>query len=171
MATPEFSVELLSARHDRGAFDCGVPALNAYLKTQARQDAERGVATAYVLAPAARPHAIAGFYTLSATAVRLDAWPEAIARKLPRYPLVPATVLGRLAVDVSHRGKRLGERLLIDALRRSLAASRHVASAAVIVDAKDEPGAGFYERYGFKRFPQQPLRLFIAMRTVDRLAR
>lgn len=165
----DFIVELLSAKHERAAFDCGVPALNAYLKTRARQDAERGVATPYVLVPTARPTQVAGFYTLSATAIKLDAWPDTVSRKLPRYPLTPATLLGRLAVDVSQRGKRLGERLLIDALGRSLETSRGVASVAVVVDAKDDAGAGFYARYGFKPFPDQPLRLFIAMRTVAAL--
>jgi predicted GNAT family N-acyltransferase len=98
--------------------------------------------------------------------VKLDAWPDEVARKLPRYPSTPATLLGRLAVDIAYRGQRLGERLLVDALGRSLEASRRAASVAVIVEAKDAAGAEFYRRYGFKPFPEQPLRLFITMRTV-----
>ena len=74
--------------------------------------------------------------------------------------------MGRLAVDQSYRGLRLGERLLIDALRRSLAASQAIASVAVIVDAKDQTGVAFYLRYGFISFPDQPLRLFLPMKTI-----
>ena len=79
------------------------------------------------------------------------------------------TRLGRLAVGFKYRGKGLGERLLIDALKRSLEASRVVGSAAVIVDAKDSSGVRFYERYGFKLLPKQGLRLFIAMNTISML--
>lgn len=168
-ADEDFVVALLDKTHDRAAFDCGLSELDNYLKRQARQDLERGAATAYVLAPRASPSTIAGYYTLSATGVKLDAWPAAVASRLPRYPLTPATLLGRLAVGLAFRGRRLGERLLVDALGRSLHASRHVASVAVIVDTKDEAGVAFYARYGFKAFPERPRRLFIAMRTVAAL--
>lgn len=160
-----FVVELLGAGHDRKGFDCGVEALNDYLKTQARQDAERGVSTAYVLV-ASETRAVAGFYMLSASAVRLGDWPESVAKRLPRYPFVPVTLLGRLAVDRAYRGQRVGEQLLLDALARSVHASRTVASVAIIVDAKDADGVRFYERYGFKAFPEHPLRLFLPMKTV-----
>lgn len=165
----DFSVELFRTSHDRSAFDCGVLPLNSYLQQYARQDMERGIATVYVLVPSTDTTVIAGFYTLTATAVKLVDFPEQTAKKLPKYPLVPATLLGRLAVGVTYRGKGLGERLLMDALKRSLEASRVVGSAAVIVDAKDPSGVGFYERYGFKRLPDQDLRLFIAMKTIAML--
>jgi predicted GNAT family N-acyltransferase len=83
--------------------------------------------------------------------------------------MVKATLLGRLAVDQTFRGRRLGEKLLIDGLDRALLAGRTVASAAVVVDARDETSAAFYARYGFIAFPDQPLRLFIAMKTVEQL--
>jgi GNAT superfamily N-acetyltransferase len=82
---------------------------------------------------------------------------------------VHATLLGRLAVSLTYRGKGLGEYLLIDALKRSLEVSRVVGCAAVIVDAKDSSGVPFYERYGFKLLPDQNLRLFIAMKTIAKL--
>jgi GNAT superfamily N-acetyltransferase len=163
------SVELLGSNHNRSAFDCGVEVLNAYLHQYARQDLERGIATPYVLVPSTNPTEIAGFYTLTATAVRLTELPAETVKKLPKYPLVPATLLGRLAISLEHRGKGLGEYLLIDALKRSLEASRVVGSAAVIVDAKNSSGVRFYERYGFKLLPEQNLRLFIAMKTIARL--
>jgi predicted GNAT family N-acyltransferase len=169
LTATRFSIEALDKRHRREDFDCSIDALNRYLHTQARQEMDRDVAIVYVAVPTDQPVNVAGYYSLSSTAVRLSDWPEATRKRLPRYPLVPATLIGRLAVDVRHRGVRLGEQLLIDALRRSLAASRSVASVAVIVDAKDAAGAAFYARYGFLQFPDLPLRLFMPMRSIERL--
>lgn len=167
MATSGFAVELLAGRHVRDVFNCGVVPLNTYLQRYARQDMDRGASTVYVLVPAATPTEIAGFYTLAATSVRLSDLPNSTARKLPRYPVVPATLLGRLAVGLRFQGQRLGEWLLVDALKRSLGASAAVGSTAVIVDAKDDAGVRFYLRYGFERFPEQPHRLFITMKTIS----
>ena len=169
MTEEVLSVELLGPNHDRLAFDCGVPVLNSYLQQYARQDLERGVATPYVLVPSTNPDEIAGFYTLTATAVKLTELPPEIVKRLPKYPLVPATLLGRLATSLKYRGQGLGEYLLIDALKRSLEVSRVVGSAAVIVDAKDSSGVRFYEQCGFKLLPEQDLRLFIAMKTIAKL--
>jgi predicted GNAT family N-acyltransferase len=112
---------------------------------------------------------VLGYYTLSALSVDVGAWTEDVARQLPKYPFVPATLLGRLAVDRRLRGKGVGEYLLMDALRRALAASREVASVAVVVDAKDDNAVSFYRRYGFVAFPDHPHRLFLPMTVVDQL--
>jgi predicted GNAT family N-acyltransferase len=89
--------------------------------------------------------------------------------ELPRYPNLPATLIGRLAPDLSFRGQRIGELLLLNALERALAASEQVASAVVIVDAKDDRAAEFYRRFGFISFPETKDRLFLPMRTVQTL--
>lgn len=164
-----FTIEFLAKSHQRDRFDCGVDALNRFIHEQARQDMERGVAIVCVAVPTDVPLQVAGYYSLASTGVRLDDLPERTRRKLPRYPLVPATLLGRLAVDRHFRGSRLGEQLLVDALRRARHASFTVASAAVVVDAKDDSSAAFYARYGFASFPDQPYRLFIAMKTIEQL--
>ena len=164
-------VELLSKEHDRESFDCGNADLNAYLQTQARQEMTRGAAVVYVLVLEDNRRDIAGFYNLSSSLVRLSDWPDSVRKKLPRYPLVPVTLIGRLAVSLSFKGHRLGERLLIDALERCHAASRAVGSVAVIVDAKDADVAAFYARYGFIAFPDRPLRLFLPMKTIGTLTR
>ena len=156
-------IEPLESRHDRAGFSCGVETLDRYLRRQARQDQEKRVAAIFVLA---RGSEVLGFYSLSAANVRLSELPEMTARKLPKYPVVPATLLGRLAVSREHRGRRLGELLLLDALRRSLDNSRQVASFAVLVDAKDEEVRLFYKAYGFLDLPGTPLRLFLPMATV-----
>ena len=110
---------------------------------------------------------IAGYYTLSSTSVQLPELPEQVVRKLPRYPLVPATLLGRLAVDRRQQGKGYGRFLLADALFR--AARSEIASFAVIVDAKDDNARRFYERESFLPFPDQPMRLFRPMADIRRL--
>lgn len=168
-STGPFAIELLAKTHQRGRFDCGVEALNRFIHAQARQDMDRGVAVVCVAVPADAPAQVAGYYSLASTAVRLEDLPDATRRKLPRYPLVPATLLGRLAVGRQFRGQRLGEYLLVDALRRARQASQSVASVAVIVDAKDDSAAAFYARYGFTVFPDRPHRLFIAMKTIEQL--
>ena len=155
----DYRVETLGKQHDRSGFLCGVEPLDRYLREQAGQDARKRVAAPFVLCEG-KSNAVVGYYTLSALSVDVGAWPEDVARKLPKYPFVLATLIGRLAVDRSLRGKGAGEHLLMDALRRALAASRQVASMAVIVDAKDDDAASFYGRYGFITFPDQPNRLF-----------
>jgi predicted GNAT family N-acyltransferase len=95
--------------------------------------------------------------------------PDDIAKKLPKYPEVPATLLGRLAIDRNFRGQKLGEFLLLDPLYRCLQQSRHVASAAVVVDAKDEAARQFYEHFEFVSLPDNPGRLFLPMKTIEQL--
>lgn len=100
--------------------------------------------------------------------VILEGLPADVARKLPRYPEVPAIKMGRLAVSSHHQKKGYGETLLIDALRRSLRNSDEVGAAVVIVDAKDERSKDFYLKYGFKPFPDRPLQLFIHLQTLEK---
>lgn len=104
---------------------------------------------------------IAGYYTLSSTSVQIAELPVQTARKLPRYPLVPATLLGRLAIDRRQQGKGYGRFLLGDALYR--ASRSEIASFAVVVDAKDENARRFYERESFLSLPDQPMKLFRPM--------
>ena len=104
---------------------------------------------------------IAGYYKLSSTAVKLAELPSDVTRRLPRYPLVPATLLGRLAVDKRFRGQGYRRFRLADALLR--AAPSEIASFAVIVDAKDEAAQRFYERESFLSFPGEPMKLFRPM--------
>jgi GNAT superfamily N-acetyltransferase len=156
-------VEVLAAAHDRSAFGCGVPALDRYLREQAGQDARRRVAAPFVATDDGRR--VLGFYTLSATAIELTEVPEPLAKRLPRYPRLPATLLGRLATDLSARGVGLGRFLLVDATVRAVRSE--IASFALILDAKDEVAASFYEREGFIRLPGQPIRL---LRRMDDLA-
>ncbi|OFV96061.1 MAG: GNAT family N-acetyltransferase [Acidobacteria bacterium RIFCSPLOWO2_12_FULL_54_10] len=167
MPTPKFLVQPLGPHHDRAGFSCGVEPLDDYLKRQARQDVRKRVSAAFVLTP--NGETIAGYYTLSQYSIDLGALPQELARRLPKYPIVPATLIGRLAVSTAFRGQGLGELLLMDALHRSLTLSRQVASAAVIVDAKDNQAITFYRKYGFLELPSIARRLFLPMITVEQM--
>ena len=162
-----FLVETLNKKHDRTGFSCGVAALDRYLHTQASQDVARHVAVCFILTPDGST--IAGYYTLSQYSVDLLYLPTEIAKRLPKYPELPATLLGRLALSQNYRGQRLGEFLLLDALHRSWQQSTRVASAAVVVDAKDESAQRFYEHFDFIRLPGRANRLFLPMRTIAKL--
>jgi ribosomal protein S18 acetylase RimI-like enzyme len=159
----------LGEKHNRAAFSCGVEALDLYLHKQVGQDARKRAAAPFIAT--ADGQAIAGYYTLSQYAIGLDVIPEEIAKKLPKYPMVSATLLGRLAVSTEFRGRGIGETLLMDALYRSLDSSKQVASAGIIVDAKDESAAAFYKKYGFIELPKIEKRLFLPMGTVEQLFR
>jgi len=163
--TANYRIEPLGPAHDRPAFRCGVPELDDYLERQASQDVKRKLAAVFVLTTDGK--GVAGFYTLSAQAIEADKLPQDLAKKLPRFP-IPATLLGRMAVAQSLGGQRLGEFLLIHALERALQASRQVASWAVLVDAK--AGArDFFLKHGFTPFPDQPSRLFLPMKTIEKM--
>lgn len=162
-------VEPLRKQHDRAAFSCGNPALDQYLKERARQDARRYVAAPFVLIPGPGEKTILGYYTLSSFAIDLSDLPPETARKLPSYPNVPVTLLGRLAVDQQHAGQGLGEFLLMDALHRSLSQSSQIAAVAVVVDAIDTNAVRFYRHFNFMPFPDRPNRLFLPMQTVAAL--
>ncbi|MUL39190.1 GNAT family N-acetyltransferase [Gloeocapsopsis dulcis] len=164
----DYLIEPLSSHHDRAAFCCGVEALDRYLQKQASQDARKYIAAPYVLFDK-NSNVVIGYYTLCGTNIIAEELPTEIAKKLPRYPMVPATLLGRLAVDKNYRGKRLGEDLLMDALYRSFLHAKNVASMAVVVDAKDNKARSFYEHYDFIRFPDQPNRLFLPMFTIVKM--
>ena len=160
-------IEPLGSHHDRTAFSCGEPALDAYLQRQASQDIRRRVAQVFV-AIGEVPEKITGYYSLSAASFEKEELPPALAKRLPHYP-VPAAVLGRLAIDREQQGRGLGETLLLDAIRRVVRASTTIAMYAIIVDAKNERAQAFYERYGFCAFASEPRRLFLPLETFEKL--
>lgn len=160
-------VEPLGPHHDRVAFSCGVPELDRYLHRQARQDARRLIAAPFVLAAPAG--LIVGYYTLSATSVQLTDLPMDTVRRLPRYPLVPAFLLGRLAVDRRYQGRGWGRFLLADALRRCVRSE--IPGFAVVVEALDQNAGSFYRRESFLSLPHTPNRLFRRMSDLAALER
>jgi len=114
---------------------------------------------------------LAGFYTLTQDNIAAEDLPPVLIKHLNllRYVRIGSTLLGRLARDLTYKGQGVGELLLADALKRALAMSRQIASAAVVVDAKDENAYKFYEDFGFKSFPETEKRLFLPMATIEQL--
>jgi hypothetical protein len=161
---PGYYLEPLGKQHDRAAFSCGVEALDNYFRGDPiRQDVSRKTANAFVLTNDGK--SVAGFYTLSPISILSVDLPARLAKKLPQRP-IGATLIGRMGMDVSLQGNRLGELMLTDALYKAWQASQLVSSWAVVVDAK-EGAREFYIKYEFTPFATQPNRLFLPMKKID----
>ena len=161
-------VEPLGSNHDRAGFTCGVESLDRYLRSQAGQDVRRMANGVFVLVASDDPNAVLGYYTLCATSLGPGEVPLTARKHIPRYPLVAATLLGRLAVVKSRQGEGLGGLLLADALKRAYASAAIVGSSMVVVDAINEHAAAFYEAYGFIRLPNS-LRLVLPTFSIAKL--
>lgn len=159
MSDRPFRLEML-AGHDRSAFDCGAAELNAYFRARVGQDMRRNYATCFV-AVDEQSERMGGYYTLSMGSINLDALPESVTKKLPRYPQAPVARLGRLAVDLDYQGRKLGGSLLADAIYR--VAQSEVAAYAIVVDAKDNNAVRFYEHFGFLKLARRPRTLFLPL--------
>jgi GNAT superfamily N-acetyltransferase len=163
-----FEVVPLTAAHDRTLFDSGSAPLDRYFRHQVTQDIRRRVTACFVaLAPISTgEQRIAAYYTLASASLLLADLPPATAKKLPRYPSVPAVRMGRLAVDQGFKGQGLGGALLGDALDR--ASRSEIAAYALVVEAKDEGAAAFYRHHAFIALPDSPLTLFLPLATARR---
>lgn len=159
--TASFRVEVL-AEHDRMGFGCGEETLDRYFKTLVTQDVRRHITNCFV-AVEVTIGVVAGFYTIAATSIATPDLPAEVTKRLPRYPTLPAVRVGRLAVDQRFRGRGLGGALLMDAANRALRSE--VAAYAMVVDAKNEQAAMFYEHHGFQRFESLPGTLFLPLTT------
>lgn len=162
-SSADLRVVPLGEVHDRAGFTCGVESLDRYFKTQAGQDVRRKANAVFVLCSEGEPERVLGYYTLCAMAISQGEVPEVARKHVPRYPLVSCTLIGRLAIAKDRQGQRLGSILLADALLRAFGSASSVGSSMVVVDALDEPAAGFYAAHGFVRLPDS-LRLVMPMR-------
>jgi predicted N-acetyltransferase YhbS len=157
----------LTQLHDTGSFDCGVEALNEYLRRYALLNHQNRAARTYV---ALRENRLVGYYTLASGSVSRSEVPARVAQGMGSYP-VPITLLARLAVDVSEKGKGLGKGLLKDALGRTFQASEIVGSRAVVTHAKDEPAKAFYQNFDFVPSPINEFHLYLLMKDVRGILR
>lgn len=162
--TGAFTIEPLSGSHARSTFSCGVPELDRYFRELVSQDIRRRVSNCFVALDAAGK--LSGFYTLAATSLPMTELSPEEAKRLPRYPLLPAGLVGRLAVDQECRGQGLGSALVVDAMARSMRADPAI--FALIVDAKDQSALRFYQHLGFRAFVSHPMRLFIPLAAAAR---
>jgi len=145
-------VERLSAAHDLDEFDCGVPALDRWLRSSARVAAASGTAATYVLC---REERVVGYYALAMSAVAHEQAPSRLRRGMPDP--VPVLLLARLALDRSEHGRSLGGHLLVDALTRCVRGGNEFGARAVVVDAISPEAADFYRHFGFHDLDKQRL--------------
>ena len=157
-----YRIETLGKQHDRSAFSCGSEPLDRYFKTQVTQDIRRLVAKCLV-AVEDTTGTVAGYYTLSATSLALAELPDHLVKALPRYPVVPAVLMGRLAVATAAQGRQLGRALLAHAVES--VATGNIGAFALVVDAKDDASQRFYERHGYVTITGHPRRLILPLAT------
>lgn len=159
-----WQIEILADDHERGAFSCGKPSLDVFIRTQAGQYARKDVGRTFV---AIRPseRTVIGYYTLAASSIEFATLPPATSKRLPRHP-VPTVLLGRLAVDVSARGTGLGRGLLADALLRTVRIADDLGVFAVHAHAIDDEAKAFYTHFGFVALSDQERHMFLPIATV-----
>ena len=155
----------IDKKYQRTHFDCGYPILNDYLKKYARQNHEKGIAKTFVAIPQSQSSQIDGYYTVSASVIEFTSLPKSHQKAMPTYP-IPAILIGKLAVDNSVKGQGLGEELLVDALFRAVKTAQEIGIFAVRVDAIDSKAKEFYLKYEFIPFQDQPLSLFLPIKTI-----
>jgi len=166
MNSPRFSITPLSRKHQKSGFCFGSSLLDRYFSERVGQDVRRNLTKCFVVIDNSQER-IAGYYTLSAARIPLLQLPEKLADKMPHYHAVPASRLGRLAIDKSYQGEGLGSALIADALMRSSSSS--MAVYALLVDAKDESAATFYLHHGFIPCIGAPHTLFLPLGTLRKL--
>ena len=152
----------IGKQHDRAAFDCGDADLNHYLQRYARQNHESGGAKCFVAVPSDAPKRVLGFYTLSPASLEYARTPALAKKGLGRYD-VPVFRLGRLAVDRSLQGRGLGGALLWRAADRCIRVAEDVGGVALLIDAKNDRAARWYESYGALRLDDAPLSLVLPL--------
>ncbi len=155
-------------RHDRTGFDCGVPVLNNWLSTKVSQFEKKGLARTYVLVEQGQ-NTVKGYYALSNHTVIYEALTEDQTKGLPQNMNVPVVLLGRLAVDCSVQGQKLGEFLLVDAFRRVEYLASKIGIRAVEVDAIDENARQFYKKYGFLSLRDDSRHLLLPIDVIRKL--
>lgn len=154
---------LLDGRiHDRAGFRSGSPALDTYLQQQAGQHQRDGIATIHVLSDDADPAHVLGYCSLAAAQLHLHQLQPADRKRLPAYP-VPAVRIGRLAVSGDAQGKGYGRLLLGHAMNCSLALQAQLGVRLLVVDAKDDRAAAFYQRFGFRTTAENALTLYMSL--------
>lgn len=159
------TVLLDKRRRNRAGFDCGVEALNNYLKMMASQQAVKDNSRTFILEDPHGEERIVGYYTLTMTRIEMERLPDSLSKRHKSNQ--SAGLIARLAVDRRYSGQGYGAFLLVDALRRLLQASDLVAFPLVVVDAKAGV-AGFYKNMGFTPFNDVDGSLFMTMADVRR---
>jgi GNAT superfamily N-acetyltransferase len=166
MALPDWREAPISKLHDREAFDCGEAELNEFVRRHARQSNETGGAKTFVASPVGDESRVLGFYSLSPASIDYARTPALLKKGLARYD-VPVFRLARLAVDRTVQGQGLGGQLLLAAGRRCIRAAVEVGGVALLIDAKNDRVAGWYEAYGALALLDSPRSLVLPLATIE----
>lgn len=160
-------IELLNKSHNRESFNCGNEILNQFLTRTARQHIQKGISRTFVLVDTEKPQTIIGFFTLSICKVKAEKLPPQLAKKYPTT--VSGVKLARLAVTQDWQGQRIGEILMIEAMKRALVIAENAGVIGLFVDAKDEKAHIYYQSYGFLSLVDVPLEMFLPLETIKQL--
>lgn len=164
--------EKLDITHDRKAFSCGIKSLDEYFSNQVGQDTRRRLCVCYVLVEIDKngtSKTVIGYYTLSSSTIKVHDLPELEKKKLPKYPLLPSVLIGRLGIDENYQGHGFGELLLMNALKRCYEISNQLGIFAIIVDTINNSARDFYKGYEFCEFSNSDNKLYITTSTVKML--
>nr|WP_245197822.1 GNAT family N-acetyltransferase [Jiella mangrovi] len=110
---------------------------------------------------------IIGYYSISAHSVRRDHLPDDV--QAGPYEDIPFLLLGRLAVDRRSQGQGYGDALIVHAFHTTRKAASQIGILGMIVEAKDEKAAAFYEGFGFRRLTATTNRLVLPITAMDAL--
>ena len=156
-----------STIHNRAAFACGNSELDDFLRTKASQNQEKHIsATRVVLQTGKRD--IVGYVTLARHDLPVIELPET-AKRITNRDSIPTMLLARMAVDVAHQGRGLGDFLIRHSLHCGYNLWDTVGCHAIVVDAKNAGVKALYEKYGFIPFNSRPLRLYLPIGTLVKL--
>ncbi|NUJ81030.1 GNAT family N-acetyltransferase [Methylocystis sp. FS] len=148
----------ISDADELSAFDCGVSALDDWLKRRARVNQASGASRTYVVCEGSRGVA---YYALASGAVAVLAASPRLRRNMPDP--VPVAVLGRLAIDRARQNQGLGRALVRDAAQRVIHAAETIGIRGVLVHAISAEAAAFYLAVGFEPSPFEPSTLMATL--------
>lgn len=156
-------IEPLTREHNRKLFDCTDEEVTRFLREKALQDQERDLSRTMVLAGLPdSPKRIIGYHTLVMTQVRQEEIPND-RPKITRG--IPVILLGQIGIDAAFQGQGLGDLLLMDVQARVDEISNKVGIRALMLDARNEKLARWYEKHDFVRFPNS-LRMFKSIQSI-----
>ena len=169
--TQKLRLTPIQKRHNRKAFDCGYPDLNAFLAHSARASSDKRMTRTFVLEDPSNPDTVAAYITLTYTSV--DIPPECKPARNLKSP-VPALLLAKMAVDDRHKGSGYGKRLLTFAIKQASEISEKVGGIGLVIDAKDNDAKAFYLSRGgddFEIIDDSGLKLWLPIDICDAVAR
>lgn len=154
--------ETLTDKHACNDFDCGEESLNRWLKEHGHRS-EGKTSRSYVVCDTSG--SVVGYYCLAAGSLAREAVPKKLQRNSPDP--VPIIVLGRLAVDLEYQGQGIGSSLVLDAMRRAVAAAHVIGARGLVVNVLNEEVMNFYLSLGFEQTPL-PDTVIIPIETISR---